>query len=191
MTYRLSIAAGLLTLAPVGAFAQDCPVEGDPAALEAEAVVKIYECIEAKMAEGYTANGDPVGSEFRSWQVTSARPAQPGPHGDRYLQTFANETAAEQYLKFAEEGFEMPAGSVLAKESFTIENGNAVPGPLFIMTKLAEGEAPEAGDWLYGALMPDGQEMGIQQSFCAGCHLNWEAQDSLAYPLEEVRLSSQ
>ncbi|WP_264210442.1 cytochrome P460 family protein [Leisingera thetidis] len=187
----MKITAGLLALAPFGAFAQDCPVEGDPAELEAEAVVEIYDCIEARMAEGYAANGGPVAAEFRSWQVTSTRPALAGPHGERFLQTFANDTAAEQYLTFAEDGFTMPAGSVLAKESFAVKEGKAVPGPLFIMTKLAAGGAPEAGGWLYAALMPDGTEMTIQQSFCAGCHLNWEARDSLAYPLEEVRRSSQ
>ena len=59
------IAAGLLALVPAGAIAQDCPVDGDPSELEAEAVVKIYECIEAKMAEGYAKNGDPVGHRQR------------------------------------------------------------------------------------------------------------------------------
>ncbi|UWQ50791.1 cytochrome P460 family protein [Leisingera caerulea] len=191
MTLRVTFSAGLLALAPIGAFAQDCTVEGDPMDLEADAVAAVYDCIEARMAEGYAANGDPVAAEFRSWQVTSTRPALAGPHGERFLQTFANDTAAEQYLKFAEEGVEMPAGSVLAKESFAVKDGKAVPGPLFIMTKLEEGGAPDAGDWLYAALMPNGKEMKIQQGFCAGCHLNWEAQDSLAYPMEDVRLTSQ
>ncbi|WP_291735937.1 cytochrome P460 family protein [Leisingera sp. F5] len=191
MNVPTKIAAGILALAPVGALAQECLVDGDPSELEAEAVSRIYECIEAKMAEGYAGNGDPVGAEFRSWHVTSTRPALAGPHGERFLQTFANGIAAEQYLKFADDGFTMPAGSVLAKESFKVKKGNAVPGPLFIMTKLAVGGAPEAGDWLYAALLPNGKEMKIKQSFCAGCHMNWEDQDSLAYPLEEVRLSSQ
>ncbi|QDI76504.1 MULTISPECIES: cytochrome P460 family protein [Leisingera] len=191
MTSRLKLIAGLLALAPLAAFAQECPVEGDPLDLGDEAVSALYDCIEARMAEGYAANGDPVAAEYRSWQVTSTRPALAGPHGERFLQTFANGIAADQYLKFANEGVEMPAGSVLAKESFAVKDGKAVPGPLFIMTKLEAGEAPDAGDWLYAALMPNGKDMKIQQSFCAGCHLNWAAQDSLAYPMEDVRLTSQ
>jgi hypothetical protein len=86
----------------------------------------------------------------------------------------------------------MPAGSVLAKESITIstKKKTARPGPLFIMTKGEEGAAPDAGDWIYSALMPNGKEMKIKQAFCHDCHIAWEAQDMLAYPVEEVRISN-
>ena len=52
------------------------------------------------------------------------------PHGNRIMDTFANDIAAEQYLKYQEEGFTMPVGSVLAKESITIsikKNGPSQP----------------------------------------------------------------
>ncbi|WP_156927443.1 recombinase [Leisingera methylohalidivorans] len=159
--------------------------------LQQQAVAGIYEGIKARMAEGCAGNGDPVGADVRSWQVTSTRPARAGPQGGRFLQTFANGIAAEQYLKFADDGFTMPAGSVRAKESFKVKNGNAVPGPRFIRTKLAGGGAPVAGGWLYAALLPNGAGMKVRQSFCAGCRMDWEAPDSLACPLEDVRLSSQ
>jgi len=123
--------------------------------------------------------------------VTSTRPAVTGPHGNRFLQTWANDIAAEQYLKFAEEGVHMPVGSVLAKESFKIhkKKKKAVIGPLFIMTKLEEGASPETNDWLYSGLQPNGKPMKFKQSFCSSCHIGWEDQDALAYPAEEVRVT--
>lgn len=83
----------------------------------------------------------------------------------------------------------MPVGSVLAKESITISKKKkaAVVGPLFIMTKGEVGSSPETGDWIYAGLQPNGKPMKFKQSFCHDCHVSWEAQDMLAYPLEEVR----
>jgi hypothetical protein len=107
------------------------------------------------------------------------------------LQTWANDIAAEQYLKFAEEGVDMPVGSVLAKESFKIhkKKKKAVVGPLFIMTKLEKGASPDTDDWLYSGLQPNGKPMKFKQSFCSDCHVSWEDQDDLAYPAEEVRIT--
>ena len=182
------LAAALVGFSAVPALAQDCTAEGDPFDLDATQVTALYDCIKDQMAERYAKEGDEVGAAYRSWAVTSTRPAVAGPHGERFLQTFANDIAAEQYLKFEEETGPMPVGSVLAKESFKLSKGKAKVGPLFIMTKVAEGEAPDAGDWRYDALQPNGKVMKIKQSFCANCHLGWDYRDSLAYPLEEVRL---
>ena len=86
----------------------------------------------------------------------------------------------------------MPAGSILAKESVTFSKKKkmARPGPLFVMTKLAAGEAPETGDWYYSGLQPNGKAMKVKQSFCHNCHSAFEDQDFLAYPVEEVRISN-
>ena len=129
---------------------------------------------------------------YRDWTVTSSRPAVAGAHGNRLLYTFANDIAAEQYLKYADEGVIMPVGSVLAKESITIsaKKKAAVTGPLFIMTKGEAGSAPETADWVYAGIQPDGKPMKFKQSFCHDCHVAWEAQDMMAYPLEEVRLAN-
>jgi hypothetical protein len=177
------IAAGLAT----GAAAQDCTAEGDAYDLDEAAVNALYACIESQMAQSYAAEGDAVGVAYRDWTVSSTRPAVAGAHDERFLQTFANDIAAPEYLKFDEERGPMPVGSVLAKESFALKDGKAKIGPLFIMTKLDEGGAPDAGNWRYDALQPNGKVMKISQSFCADCHLGWDYRDSLAYPLEEVR----
>lgn len=176
------------------ALAQDCHQLGaeveDFFDLDEGQVTALYACLEQKMADGYAKGGSEVGSDFRNWTVTSTRPAVEGSHGNRLLQTFANDKAAAQYLKFAEEGFTMPVGSVLAKESisFSKKKKTARPGPLFVMTKMETGSIPETDDWLYSGVQPNGKVMKIKQSFCHDCHTAWSAQDSLAYPLEEVRV---
>ncbi|SLN58250.1 hypothetical protein ROG8370_02659 [Roseovarius gaetbuli] len=175
------------------AAASDCKVDvADPFDLEAAQITEIYDCIEAEMVENYTKGDNEVAATYRDWTVSSTRPAVAGAHGNRLLQTFANDVAAEQYLKFADEGVVMPVGSVLAKESITIskKKKKAVTGPLFIMTKAEAGSAPETADWVYSVVQPNGKMMKFKQSFCHDCHVSWEAQDMLAYPLEEVRVSN-
>ena len=187
------LAAGLALTGTAG-LAEDCANVGVESAwdLEEAQVVALYDCLESKMAEGYAKGGDAVGSVYRDWTVTSTRPAVAGPHGNRLLQTFANDVAAEQYLKFADEGVVMPVGSVLAKESisFSKKKKTARPGPLFIMTKMEAGTIPETSDWLYAGVQPNGKPMKFKQAFCHDCHSAFEDQDSLAYPLEEVRIGS-
>lgn len=195
MSIRTFVAAATTATALMAttASAADCAVDvEDPFDLEAAQINEIYDCLKDAMAEGYAKQGDEVASNFRSWTVTSTRPAVAGPHGNRLLQTFTNDIAAEQYLKFAEEGVKMPAGSVLAKESITIskKKKQARVGPLFIMTKMEDGAIPETADWLYAGIQPNGKVMKIKQSFCHDCHAGYPDQDMLAYPLEEVRVSN-
>lgn len=193
MSYRTGAAALLFSLASAPAWAADCPVDVTSVAdLDNAQVASLYACMKDKMAEGYAKAGDEIGSSYRNWTVTSTQPAVAGAHSNRALQTFANDIAAEQYLKFADEGVEMPVGSVLAKESFSVNKKKKIGrvGPLFIMTKVAAGAAPETDDWVYGGLQPNGKPMKFKQAFCHDCHAAWEDQDSLAYPLEEVRVSN-
>jgi cytochrome P460 len=176
------------------AIAQEaCPVSVlEPFDLTESDINSIYDCMKDRLTAAYTKEGNKIGENYRNWAVTATRPAVAGPHGERLLLTFANPIGAEQYLKFEEEGVVMPAGSVLAKESIKINKKKkaAVVGPLFLMTKLEAGGAPDAGDWRYDAIAPNGKQMKIKQSFCAACHMGYSGQDSLAYPLEEVRLSN-
>ena len=182
-------ATAFATLLALPAAAEEaCPVEGGPWDLDAAAVAALYACMEGRMAEGYAAGGDPIAAAYRGWTAAATRPALAGPHGERFLQTFANDVAAEAYLRFREGDFAMPVGSVLAKESFAVRDGTARVGPLFVMEKV-EGAA-EHGGWSYSAVQPDGTPMGISQGFCHDCHGGFEARDSMGYPLEEVRVSA-
>ncbi len=133
--------------------------------------------------------GDGVAAAYRDWTQASTRPAVAGPHGERLLNTFVNAVGAEQYLAFAQGAFAMPIGSVLAKESITIRDGEARTGPLFLMTKVED--ADEFGNWFYSVVQPNGKPMGISQSFCHDCHGTFAASDSMGYPLEEVRAAAE
>ena len=193
MTHRIALTIAAFAAMSTSALAADCAVDvEDPFDLEAAQITEIYDCISAKMIEGYTKGDNEVAAAYRDWTPTATRPAVAGPHGNRLLNTFANDIAAEQYLKFEEEGVVMPAGSVLAKESIKInaKKKQAVVGPLFIMTKGEAGAAPDADDWIYSAVQPNGKPMKIKQSFCHNCHEAFEGQDALGYPLEEVRVSN-
>lgn len=182
--------AASLTVA-TNATATECEVDAENVwDMSADEITAFYDCMEAAMADAYAKNDHDAAGAYRDWTVTSTRPAVQGAHSERLLQTFANEVAAEEYLKFKSEGVEMPAGSVLAKESFGINNGEGSIGPLFIMTKLEDGASPDTSDWRYAAVTGSGDTMGISQSFCHDCHMNWEAQDMMAYPIEEVRVSN-
>ncbi len=174
----------------VPAHAQDCSVapDTDPYDLSAEAVEALYACVEGAMIDGYTAGDNAVAAAYRDWTVTSTRPAVAGPHGERFLQTFANDVAAGQYTAFESGEFEMPAGSVLAKESFTLSGGEPRPGPLFVMEKVTD--APDFDNWVYSAVQPDGAKMNVGQSFCHDCHGAFSASDSMGYPLPEVRIAA-
>ncbi|MBD3625344.1 MAG: cytochrome P460 family protein [Rhodobacteraceae bacterium] len=190
MKRLLTAATTLLTLGVSAAVAQDCTAEGDAWDLDADAVTALYDCIESAMVDGYTSGDNDVAPVYRDWTASSTRPAVAGPHGERFLQTFVNDTGAEQYLAFEVGMFEMPAGTVLAKESFKLTDGTASVGPLFIMSKVASGEADEYDNWVYSAVQPNGAAMQISQSFCHDCHAAFEDQDSMGYPLEDVRVGS-
>ncbi|PCJ09101.1 MAG: recombinase [Rhodobacteraceae bacterium] len=195
MTNTLKILAVIsaTVISGTAAHAQDCPVSTtDPFDLTEADIASIYDCIGDKMVEGYAKGGDMVAKNYRNWTVTGTRHGVAGAHGNRLLLTYANDIAAEDYLKFAEEGVVMPVGSRLAKESIKInkKKNAAVVGPLFIMTKLEAGAAPKTNDWLYGGVLPNGKPMKFKQAFCHDCHQSWEDQDYLAYPLEEVRVGN-
>ncbi len=172
------------------ASAQDCPVEAaDAYEMTDVQVTALYACMEAAMADAYAQGDNPVADSYRDWTVTGVRPGPDPTHGDRLLLTFANEIAADTYLQFAEEGVEMLVGGILAKESIAINDGQGRAGPLFIMEKLGLDAAPETGGWSYTAVQPDGQMMSVPQSFCHDCNVNFEGQDSLAYPAAELRVA--
>ncbi|CTQ49904.1 cytochrome P460 family protein [Jannaschia donghaensis] len=179
--------AATLTLAMPAAAQDTCAIAEDRFDMEEAAVIALYDCMSERMVTGYTKAGHEIAGQYRDWQVTSTRPAVAGPHQNRFLQTFVNDIAAGQYLKF-EEDITMPVGSILAKESIGGKDGVARVGPLFIMEKVAD--APEYGNWVYSGVQPNGKELKISQKFCHDCHGGYDYQDSMGYPLEEVRLTA-
>ncbi len=153
-------------------------------------IVELYECIKGELREGYTAAGDERATAYQSWGAAFTVPGGVGNHGSRFLTTFVNDTGYLEYVRFKDEGAKMPVGTVIAKESFNVnKKGKVKKGPLFMMDKVAVGEADEYGNWVYSALKPNGKVMKIKQSFCHNCHTNFEDQDSLGYPEEDYRIT--
>ncbi len=153
----------------------------------------VYLCLEKKMFEGYNTgpkkwvNPNHVG-QFRTWQAASTLPANPGVHSERFLFTYVNPVGAAAYTQFAE-GVKMPVGTVIAKESFSINSkGKSKPGPVFFMEKVAAGTSPKTGDWFYTMVAPTGKPQAVNVfKACHECHSGFEDSDFLGYPDEEVR----
>ena len=84
---------------------------------------------------------------------------------------------------------EMPVGSILAKDSFTVTNdGKIFGGALFLMEKLKKGISKETGNWRYWMILPDGSVLGDTEddtagevAFCHTCHKLKKRRDFLFY----------
>ncbi len=188
-------AAGFLAIASA-AQAAPCDPGKDGDDLTFEEAQAVYDCIAADLHAGYM-KGDKkwIPAEFvadyRNWTSANTLPANPGFHGGRFLLTRINDVGADEYLKFAEENVNIPAGTVIAKESFSVTvAGKVKPGPLFFMQKVAAGVSPETDDWYYMAVAPNGAPMAFNViKACSECHQgNFGFRDGLGYPDEEVRV---
>ncbi len=188
-------AAGFLAIASAAQAAPCDPgKDGDDRIFEEAQVV--YDCIADALHAG-DMTGDkrwiPTGyvADYRSWTPANTLPANPGFHGGRFLLTWINDVGAADYLKFAEEDVFIPAGTVIAKESFSVTvAGKVKPGPLFIMEKRVAGVSPETDDWYYMAVAPNGAPMAFNViNACSECHQgNYGFQGGLGYPDPEVRV---
>jgi hypothetical protein len=174
--------------------AAECTFDKEVFDFDEAEVATLYACVADDLAAGYAAHDDAVGSVYRTWGNAATGPAVPGIHGERFLNTFVNEIGYDTYIQYAYgDDFVMPVGTVIAKESYKLR-GDGTPrlGPLFIMTKVESGtDAEEFGNWVYSGVQPNGKAMGVKQSFCNDCHAAYADQDSLGYPVEDVRLGAQ
>ncbi|WP_349359851.1 cytochrome P460 family protein [Stappia sp.] len=157
----------------------------------------LYACLAEDLHAGYRA-GDKrwIPAEFvddyRSWTAVSAFPAAPGVHGTRFLMTYVNAIGAETYLRYQEAGVTMPEGTVMAMESFAVnDEGQVQNGPLFLMQKVTAGTSPETGDWYYMAVTPAGAPMTMNViTACSDCHQgSFGARDGVGYPVPEARVT--
>jgi hypothetical protein len=192
MRTRLTFSALALAASSGMAFADahSCTFEAEVADFTQEQIDALYDCVRDDLPAAYSAGDNEVAATYREWQAASTGPAAPGFHGGRFLNTFVNEVGYAEYIRYEEddETFEMPVGSVIAKESYTLRDGAPRIGPLFIMTRAETAEYPETDGWIYSAVQPNGDPMGISQSFCHDCHGGFTHGDSLGYPALEVRL---
>ena len=146
------------------------------AELKGEAAEKVYSDLVKAMGEGYRLSRNEVAENYLSWQRYNKSPYRSATHGRRFVNNYAN-LIAKNYGKYEDAGV-LPVGAVLAKDSVTVtKQGQASPGPLFIMEKMSAGFNPESGDWRYTMIMPDGSFFGEtngegskQVEFCISCH---------------------
>lgn len=190
MTTRLLLSAAAIALSATAANAQDCTFDAEIPDFTQEQIDALYDCVRDELPAAYGAGDNEVAAVYREWEAAATGPAAPGFHGGRFLNTFVNEIGYSEYIRYEEddESFEMPVGTVIAKESYTLRDGAPRIGPLFIMTRGVTADYPDTDGWIYSAVQPNGNPMGISQSFCHDCHSGFSFGDSLGYPAFEVRL---
>ena len=196
--YGTAVAAvsALFLMTSSGAQAASCDIGKAGDELSYEEAQAVYDCLKDKLYAGYQKGKKrwiPVDrvKNYRDWTPVSTLPANPGFHGGRFLFTYVNEVGATEYLKYAAERGPMPAGTLIAKESFSVtDKGKAKRGPLFFMEKVAPGKSPQTNDWYYYAVAPNGAPMAVPVvQACHACHNdNFGSSDGLGYPVEEARL---
>ena len=153
-----------------------------------------YECLVGEMKAAYAKAGLAMVKDYTRLTSVNTAPYQSATHGSRYVNNYANNRAAYLYVKFEDSG-KMPAGAVLAKDSFALHaDGRVGVGPLFIMEKMNAGFSAESGDWRYSMVMPDGAKFGETKGknaagvkFCAECHVGAADTDGMFFLPEEYR----
>ena len=167
----------------------------DPGSLSGARAEGVYRAIRDAMRRDYALSGDPVTLAYQGWRRFSAHPYRSAVHGERFVNNYANE-AAKRYGRFEKAG-QMPVGAIVAKDSFIVtESGNVMTGPLFMMEKKPKGFDPNAGDWLFLMIRPDGTLAGETWNrntesvgFCIKCHNTAPpAQDHLFFMPREFRV---
>ncbi|UWQ94322.1 cytochrome P460 family protein [Rhodobacteraceae bacterium M385] len=193
MYTRLFLSAALVAATSSVAFADahSCTFEADILDFTQDQIDALYDCVSDELLENYQSGDNEIAAVYRDWGHAQTGPAAPGFHGGRFLNTFVNDVGFDAYVQYEEddETFEMPVGSVIAKESYTLRDGAPRRGPLFIMTRAETADYPDTDGWVYSAVQPNGDPMGISQSFCHDCHGGYTHSDSLGYPAFDVRLS--
>jgi len=162
------------------------------ATLEPDAAEAIYSDLVGEMAADYARSGLPAAREYRQWPRFNRAPYRSASHGRRFVNNYASDP---RYGRFEKAG-RFPVGTVVAKDSFTVtDDGHVEPGPLFLMTKMAEGFNAASGDWRYSVVMPSGEVAGVtrgenaaQVAYCIGCHLIREAYDHMYFPPPRFRV---
>ncbi len=165
----------------------------NPARLSDADALSIYDRIRDDMVAAYRLSQDPVADRYYTWRRHNRVPYLSANHGDRYISNYANAGAST----YGQGAGPMPAGAVLAKDSFTVtRRGDVFTGPLFLMEKMPSGFSAETRDWRDTMIMPDGSLFGTttgegseRVEFCVTCHATaGDSADHLFFVPEKFRL---
>ena len=147
-----------------------------PADLSAADALVVYDKVRDRMVAGYRLSNDRSAESFARWRRFNSAPYRSATHGQRYVNNYAN-AIGRAYGRYEAAG-PMPVGAILAKDSFAVtQRGDVFTGPLFLMEKMPPGFRPDAHDWRYSMIMPDGSLFGVTNGegserveFCITCH---------------------
>jgi hypothetical protein len=174
------------------------PKIAEPATLSGARAEAVYRAIRGQVRANYAASGDPVTLSYQTWKRYNKTPYRSKNHGERFVNHYANAKAAD-YGKF-ENLKELPVGSIVIKDSFSVtQTGAVMTGPFFMMEKMGPGFAPADGNWRYLMLRPDGSMVGMtggpdgpKMKFCADCHKGAGVEhDFMFFMPEEARIPAE
>lgn len=200
--HSVAVAAALVTMLVATLVSGSVEAACDPGKtadeMSHEDASKVYDCIAGDLHKAYMKDDKgwipaETVANYRNWTRAAKFPAAPGFHGNRFLITWVNQVGAAEYLQYKDEAVNIPAGTIIAKESFAItKDGKVRKGPLFFMEKTAAGKSPKSNDWYYYAVAPNGKPMAIDvYKACSECHMeNFGHQGGLGYPVEEARIGN-
>ena len=191
------LAVGTTTFVSTSEAQAACEAGKPGSELSFEEAQAVYECLEASMHESYNKGNKrwipaEYVEDYINWKPASTAPAAPGFHSNRFLYTYVNDIGWDDYTDYKDEDASVPAGTLIAKTSFSVsDSGEAKPGPLFLMEKVAEGTSPETGDWYYMMVSASGAPQAVNvMTACVECHQDaFGFQGGMGYPIEEVRIS--
>jgi hypothetical protein len=182
MTRIFTLVALLFALGGIsGASAQKGEMQlhlviADPATLSGERAEDVYQSIRGVLGRRYLESGDPVAGAYQSWKRYNVWPYRSSPHGELFVNNYANSTAS-RYGLFESLG-RLPEGAIVIKDSFMVtEHGEVMTGPLFLMEKRGKGFNTASNDWLFMTIRANGTISGITKGegaenveFCVACH---------------------
>jgi hypothetical protein len=172
---------------------------GAPVELTTAEARAAYECVKGGMQAGYAKSklmsdtGLAIAGQYQGWSLYNTQPYVSNTHGGRFVNNYGNRRA-KSYGKYEQAGV-MPAGALLAKDSFAVKHGKVVAGPLFVMEKMPAGFNADSDNWRYTLVMPGGKVIGTTNGkgsgnveFCIGCHMSAGDTDSMMFLPEDYRV---
>ncbi len=192
----LALTIGLTSVSgPTPAHAAECTSDKKRDELSPAEAQALYDCISDKLIEGYSKASDVPGvSDYRNWPLVTNAPLVSATHGGMFVNHFVSPGAVDLYTKWEDmDGAKFDVGTIFAKESFRVtKKGEVKRGPLFLMEKVTDSEAPDG--WIYTRLFPNGKyqrtngNKSEKMVFCHDCHAaTLDAQDAAFFPPEEYR----